>query len=218
MNTYQKFAANVFVAKCSEKHSKGEQIEVTTKSGKVNLCIVFNLVAEKGGFYYYSIVRADGYNLQQKAKIRSENYSKWADAAMKKSDEYAHAANERMDFLTLGEPIKVGHHSEKKHRALIARNHNRMNKSVELEQKAKEHLEKSKYWETRENDINLSMPESIDFYKHKLEKVSEYHEGLKSGKYERGHSFELQYALRDKKEAKKNYDLAVKLWGDEQSV
>ena len=31
MNTYQKYCPNVFVAKCDEKHDKGEIITVTTK-------------------------------------------------------------------------------------------------------------------------------------------------------------------------------------------
>lgn len=34
MNTYYKFAPNVFLAKCDEKHEKGEEILVTTKHGK----------------------------------------------------------------------------------------------------------------------------------------------------------------------------------------
>ena len=34
MNTYYKFAPNVILAKCDEKHEKGETIEVTTKYGK----------------------------------------------------------------------------------------------------------------------------------------------------------------------------------------
>lgn len=42
MNTYSKYVPNVFLAKCSEKHEKGEVIEVTTKYGKENECIVFN--------------------------------------------------------------------------------------------------------------------------------------------------------------------------------
>lgn len=47
MNTYYKFAPNVFLAKCDEKHERGEEILVTTKYGKENACIVFNLIAEK---------------------------------------------------------------------------------------------------------------------------------------------------------------------------
>ena len=70
MNTYYKFAPNVFLAKCDDKHEKGEVIEVTTKYGKENESIVFNLIFERDGFYYYSIVRADGFNVQEWAKRR----------------------------------------------------------------------------------------------------------------------------------------------------
>ena len=68
MNTYAKYTANVFVAKCTEKHEKGETIILETKYGKEHECIVFNLVASKEDFYYYSIVRADGFNVQEFAK------------------------------------------------------------------------------------------------------------------------------------------------------
>lgn len=57
------------------------------------------------------------------------------------------------------------------------------------------------------------MPESIEYYEHKLEVATEYHQGLKSGKYERSHSYSLTYAKKDVNEAQKNYDLAKKLWG-----
>lgn len=70
MNTYYKFAPNVFLAKCDEKHEKGEEITVTTKYGKENESIVFNLIFERDGFYYYSIVRADGFNVQEWANMK----------------------------------------------------------------------------------------------------------------------------------------------------
>ena len=47
-----------------------------------------------------------------------------------------------------------------------------------------------------------------------VEQAKEYHEGLKSGKYRREHTYAMAYANKAVKEAKKNYDLAVKLWGD----
>ena len=141
MNTYHKFCPNVFLAKCDEKHEKGEVIEVTTKYGKENESIVFNLIFEKDGFYYYSIVRADGFNVHERV---------------------------------------------------------------------------AKYWEKRAETINLSMPESIDFYEHKLEQAKEFHEGVKSGKYPREHAYTLTYAKKAVNEAQKNYELALKLWGDEE--
>lgn len=215
MNTYAKYTANVFVAKCENKHQKGETITMTTKYGKEHECVVFNLVhTDKDGFFYYSIVRADGFNFQEFAKKKAERYQQWANAREKKSEEYYQASQEGKDFLSLAEPIKIGHHSEKGHRALIERNWNRMGKSVENSKVAEQHESKADYWEKRAKDINLSMPESIEFYEYKLEEAKEYHEGLKSGKYERRHSYSLTYAKKAVNEAQKNFETAKKLWSD----
>jgi hypothetical protein len=213
MNTYAKYTANVFVAKCPERHEKGETIILETKYGKEHECIVFNLVGrDRDGNFFYSIVRADGFNIQEFAKKKSERHQNWAIGAENKSTEYWKASQEGRDFLSLGEPIKVGHHSEKRHRALIERNFNRMGKCVEESKKAEQHESKSEYWTKRANDINLSMPESVEFYEYKVEETKERHEGLKSGKYERSHSFSLTYAKKAVNEAEKNLILAKKLW------
>lgn len=211
-NTYAKYCPNVWVAKCTEKHEKGETILVTTQYGKENEVIVFNLVAERDGFFYYSIVRADGYNTQERAKAKVERYNNWAASAEKRSNQYYEASQEGKDFLSLGEPIKVGHHSEKRHRALIDRNWNRMGKSVMESEKAEQHESKAEYWERKAKDINLSMPESVEYFEYKIEKAREYHEGVKSGKYPRQHSFTLTYAKKDLNEATKNLETAKKLW------
>lgn len=214
MNTYAKYTANVFVAKCTEKHEKGETIILETKYGKEHECIVFNLVASKEDFYYYSIVRADGFNVQEFAKKKAERFQNWSNSAEKKSTEYWKASQEGKDFLSLAEPIKIGHHSEKRHRALIERNFNRMGKCVEESRKAEAHESKAEYWEKRANDINLSMPESIEFYEYKVEETKERHEGLKSGKYERTHSYSLTYAKKSLNEAEKNLKTAITLWAE----
>lgn len=214
MNTYYKYAPNVFLAKCDEKHEKGEEIAVTTKYGKENECIVFNLVFERDGFYYYSIVRADGLNVQEWAKRRAERRREWAVSARCKSHEYYEKSNKDRDFLSLGEPIKVGHHSERRHRKAIEDAWNNMGKSVEFSDKASEHERLARYWDAKANTINLSMPESLDFYERSLENAKEYHEGLKSGKYPREHSYSLTYAKKEVNELQKKYELAVKLWGE----
>ena len=214
MNTYHKFVPNVFLAKCDEKHEKGEEIAVTTKYGKENDCIVFNLIFERDGFYYYSIVRSDGFNVQEWAKRKAERRREWAASAGRKSDEYYKRSNKDADFLSLGEPIKVGHHSEHRHRKMIDDAWNNMGKSVEYSNKSAEHERLAAYWDAKANTINLSMPESIDFYEHKLERAKEYHEGLKSGKYPRTHSYSLTYAKKEVNELQKKYELAKKLWGE----
>ena len=212
MNTYYKFCPNVFLAKCDAKHEKGETILVTTKYGKENESIVFNLIFERDGFYYYSIVRADGFNVQEWAKRKAERRLDWAATAERKSEEYFKASNKDSDFLSLGEPIKIGHHSERRHRKAIEDAWHNMGKSVEFDEKAREHERIAQYWTNKADTINLSMPESVDYYEHKLAAAREYHEGLKSGKYPREHSYSLTYAKKAVNEAQKNFDLAKKLW------
>jgi hypothetical protein len=215
MNTYAKYTANVFVAKCPEQHEKGETITIETKYGKEHECIVFNLVhKDKEGNFYYSIVRADGFNYQEYCKAKAERYQAWANARERKSNEYYEASQEGKDFLVLAEPIKIGHHSEKRHRALIDRNWERMRKSVDNQKVAEEHESKADYWTRRANEINLSMPESIEFYEYKFEEAKMYHEGLKNGNIKHSHSYSLTYAKKDVNKFEDLLKDAKKLWGE----
>ncbi len=211
-NTYYKFAPNVFLARCTEKHEKGEVIPVETKYGKENDSIVFNLIFERNGFYYYSIVRADGFNVQEHAKRRAERLQNAAMNADKRSSEYYTASNKDRDFLSLGEPIKVGHHSERRHRKIIEQAQNNMAKCIDQSNLSDEYSRRAEYWEARENLINESMPESVEFFEYKLEKAKAKHEGLKNGTIPRDHSFSLTYAKKAVNEIQKKLDLCRKLW------
>lgn len=214
MNTYSKYCPNVLVAKCSEKHEKGETIILTTKYGKENECIVWNLIYERDGFFYYSITRADGFNSQERAKAKAERYEEWADKARQRSDEAFERSNNAVAGIPFGQPILVGHHSEGMHRAAIKKSWAAMDKSVEEMHKAEAHESKAEYWERMADKIDLSMPESIEFYEHKLEMAKEYHEGLKSGKYPKQHSYSVTYANKAVREAESNLAIARKLWGE----
>ncbi|MBQ8969183.1 MAG: DUF3560 domain-containing protein [Bacteroidaceae bacterium] len=214
MNTYAKYCPNVFVAKCTDRHERGETILVTTKYGKENEHIVYNLVLERDGFYYYSIVRADGYNCQERAKRKAERYEQAAINAQKRSNEYFRKSEKDSDFLSLGEPIKVGHHSERRHRKMIEDAWRNTGKMVAEMNKAEEYRDRAAGWERHAEDINLSMPESIEYYAERLAKAKAYHQAMKDGKIERSHSYSLTYAKKAVNEAQKNYDTAVKLWGE----
>lgn len=213
MNTYLKFAPNVFVAKCENQCNKGEIIELTTKYGQTHDCIVFNLVGRSNdGSFLYSIVRADGYNVQERAKAKAERYRNWSESAENKSDALWKASEEGRDFLSMGEPIKVGHHSEKRHRALIDRNHNRMDRAMDQKNKSEYHESRAEYWEKKTNDINLSMPESVEFWEYKFEEAKEKHLFYKENPKKREHSFSLTYAKKALNEAEKNLNIAKLLW------
>jgi len=212
MNTYKRYCPNVFVAKCEEEYQKGDTIIVETKYGKENEHTVHNLVGKKDGFFFYSKTRVDGFNSQERAKKKYDKLESWANSADKKSNEAYEASNEGKDFLSLAEPIKIGHHSEKRHRALIERNHNRMRKSISYSDKAEHYRERAEYWEKLKDKIDLSMPESIEFFKHQLEEAIEYHKGLKDGSIKRDHSYSLTYANKKVKDLKNKYEAAIKLW------
>ena len=214
MNTYRKYCPNVFVAECEEKHEKGEVITLTTKYGKENEHIVHNLVSERNGKFYYSITRADGFNSQERARGKIEKLEGYASNAESRGDNFVNASREGREFLSLGEPIKVGHHSEKRHRALIERNNNRMGKAVQEYDKANEYRDRMEYWEEKAGKIDLSMPESIEYFKHELEKAVARHEGLKAGTIEREHAYSLTYAKKERNELEKKYNQALILWGD----
>jgi len=211
-NTYKKYCPNVFVAQCPEKHEKGDLIILKTKYGKENECEVHNLVAEKNGFYYYSITRTDGFNSQERAKRRAERLNGWADSADKRSAEWMEKSQEGKDFLSLAEPIKVGHHSEKRHRALIDRNWNRMGNAVKEQDKAEAYKDRMEYWESMAKKIDLSMPESLEFFQIQLKEAIEYHKGLKDGSIKREHSYSLTYAKKRVNELKKKCKTAEILW------
>ena len=212
MNTYAKYCPNVYCAKCDQQYQKGETITVTTQYGKEHECIVFNLLLERNGVYYYSVVRADGFNVQEWAKRRAERLNGYATNAAAKSEYYWKASNKNRDFLSLAEPIKIGHHSERKHRRIIEQADNNMGKSVQFAEKAKEYTDRIKYWESKANTINLSMPESIEYYEFKLEQAKAKHEGLKNGSIPREHSYSLTYAKKEVNEMTKNLETAKKLW------
>lgn len=211
MNKFKKFCPNVWIAECDEEYEKGEIIELETKYGKTVECEVYNLVAQKDDKFYYSIVRLEE---QTYAQRKAERYSNAAQNHAAKSAERYNASQEGREFLSLGEPIKVGHHSEKRHRALIERNWNRMEKSMEYAEKAKEAECKAEYWDNKANEITLAMPESLEYFKEQLAKMSAYHRGLKDGTIERSHAYSLTYAKKDMNELTKKVEIAELLWGN----
>jgi hypothetical protein len=214
MNIYSKYCPNVWVAKCDGKHVKGEIICVETKYGKINECIVWNLVREKDGFYYYSITRADGFNSQERAKAKADLWRTRSESHDAKATAAFEASNNAVKDTPFGQPIIVGHYSERRHRRAIETSQRNMDKMCREMETAKEQGWKADYWDKMADKIDLSMPESIEYFAHKLKQAKEYHEGVKSGKYPREHAYTLTYAKKNVNEMQEKYDTAIKLWGE----
>ena len=218
-NTYFKFCPNVFGVKCYEKHEKGEVVIVTTKYGKEIENEIHNFLGtDKDGLNMYSVTRIDGFNSQERAKAKANKLDGYAENAEKRSLKYYEASQEGKDFLVLGEPIKIGHHSERRHRKLIERNWQRMGKSVAESDKAKEYERRAEYWKEKANKIDLSMPDSLEFFEEELRKAKEYHQQLKDFPSLRSHSMSLQYANKKVKELEDKVYTAIILWGEADEV
>lgn len=214
MNKFKKYCPNVWVAECEEKYDKGDIIEIETKYGKSVECEVYNFLGYTGtkdnAKYCYSIVRLEDKSYTER---KAEKYLNASINTQSKQNEYFEKAQEGREFLVLGEPIKVGHHSEKRHRALIERNINRIENGIALNEKIEEQQRKAKYWSDKSKEITLAIPESLEFFKSELKKAKEYHKGLKDGSIEREHSYSLTYAKKAVNELIKKVEIAEKLWG-----
>lgn len=218
-NTFKKYCPNVFVAQCTEQHAKGEIITLSTKYGKEVENEVHNFLGKtKDGFFLYSITRVDGFNSQARAANKADKLEGYAANAEKRSTAYYEASQEGRDFLALGEPIKIGHHSERRHRKLIERNWERMGKSVAESEKAKEYERRAEYWKDKASKIDLSMPDSLEYFEEELRKAKEYHQKLKDFPELRSHSMSLQYANKHVKELEEKVYTAVLLWGEPEEV
>ena len=218
MNTYTKYCPNVFVAACDERHDRGDIIEMTTSRGKTHDCEVWNFLGQKSdGKYLYSITRTDGTNHQTRAAARAQKYDEWAAAAQQRSNDAFQRSENAVAGIPFGQPILVGHHSESAHRNAIKRSDSAMRKCVEESDKARSHESKSEYWERKAEVIDLSMPESVEYFEAELAKAEEYHAGVKSGKYPRQHAYTLTYAKKAVNELRDKVATARKLWGDPDS-
>lgn len=218
-NTFMKYCPNVFVAKCENKHDKGEIVELETKYGKAVPVEIYNYLGKtKDGFFAHSFVRVDGLNSQARAENKANKLQGYAENAEKRALNYYEASQEGREFLSLGEPIKIGHHSERRHRRLIERNWERMGKSVAESEKAEDYKRRAEYWAEKANKIDLSMPESLSFFEFELEKAIKHHQFLKDNPSQRPHSMSLQYSNKAVKELQEKVKTAVKLWGDDEDL
>ena len=160
MNKFKKYCPNVWVAECETEYNKGEIIELTTKYGKCVECEVYNLVSTVNNKFYYSIVRVEDISYEER---KAEKYNNSAKRHDRKSDEWYQKSKEGEDFLSLAEPIKIGHHSERRHRALTDRNRDRLGNSVKESEIAAKMKAKAARWEDPAQEINLSRSRSFRF-------------------------------------------------------
>lgn len=91
----------------------------------------------------------------ERAEDRAERLAGYASNAAARSDAAYQAAHRIADGIPMGQPILVGHHSERRHRRDIERMHNGMRRSIAEERKAEHYAERAetaeRYQERRES-------------------------------------------------------------------
>lgn len=116
---------------------------------------------------------------EEKRQARIERYKKRAERAKQRSNEYFEVAHKMAEIIPFGQPVLVGHHSERRDRNFRGRIHNKFTKSYEESNKAKYWEERAKAAESNKA-ISSDDPEAIIKLKTKIEKAEKLQEIMKS--------------------------------------
>lgn len=210
-NTYKKYTAGVYCMQSDNAdYQHNDSAIITTKRGKEISVIVWKKLFSKGDFTYYSVIREDGYN--RAAHLRKKADKRLDQAARQKrlSDECYVKSNKDRDFLVLGEPIKIGHHSEKRHRKAYEDANKYMGKSVFASDRAKELKSKAETLAyNAESQINLDTPESLELLKERVTYLENQREEIKSRPHQ---SYQLSNLGANIRRYKERLETAKKLW------
>ena len=107
---------------------------------------------------------------EEKQLARIERYQELAQKAKQQSQSAYDNSNRLSKMIPFGQPILVGHHSEKMHRRHIEKIHNAMNKSVELQKKA-EYYGRKVEGILNNNVVSSDDPEAVTKLKEKLDSL-----------------------------------------------
>lgn len=115
---------------------------------------------------------------EERQNNRLSRYEELADKANSKSTAYFQRSSEMADCIPFGQPILVGHHSEKRDRNFRAKIHSTMGKSVE-------EMKKAEYYENKaasvgKGGISSDDPNATDKLQSKLEALQQAQERMKA--------------------------------------
>lgn len=125
-------------------------------------------ILDEAGFEYRGTVgeRMDFATQQEqkaeRAEYRAERYEARADAAKAESMASYRRSHEMMDAIPLGQPILIGHHSEKRDRNYRDRAWNLMGASVAADKKAKHYTNRADAANRAANQLELKNPRYLN--------------------------------------------------------
>lgn len=116
---------------------------------------------------------------EERKRNRIERYKELSKKAKERSEMYSNSNANRILEMTSGQPILIGHHSERKHRKLIERAHNDIKKSIEMDNKSNFYSNRA---ENAENSkvIYADDPKVIEKLEEKLERLENERNSIKN--------------------------------------
>lgn len=116
---------------------------------------------------------------EDRKEQRIGRYNNRAAKAGVESERLLEKARKLGEMIPMGQPILVGHHSEKRHRADLKRIETGARKSIEADEKAEYYQNKA---ETAANNESISgdNPEASSLYEEKLKKLEALQERMKA--------------------------------------
>lgn len=115
---------------------------------------------------------------EAKQQARRERYEARAQDARQESAARYNRAHEIADGIPFGQPILVGHHSERGHRADLKRIDNNMRASIEADEKAAHYERKAAG--VGHGGISSDDPEALQKLRSKLKSMEENHAAMKA--------------------------------------
>lgn len=115
-------------------------------------------------------------NYETKQAAKKAYYAEKAKELQAEADQLYQYDRKQMDLIPLGQPILIGHHSERGHRAALKRSHNRLNKMCELQNKAEYYQRKAS---SMNHAISSDDEDAITKLKTKLAKLEARQERMK---------------------------------------
>lgn len=117
-------------------------------------------------------------NRKERQEARAERYRQYAENAEKRSNAAFNASSAAVENIPLGQPILVGHHSEKAHRRALDRSNSAMMRCVHESEKAAYYRRKAEAVENNDN-IYLGDEDAIERLKVKIANLVALQEQMK---------------------------------------
>lgn len=115
---------------------------------------------------------------KERQEARAERYREYAENAAKRATAAFNASNDAVANIPLGQPILVGHHSEKAHRRALERSNDAMMRSVHESEKAAYYARKAEAVENNDN-IYIGDDDAIVRLEEKIAKLTTLQEQMK---------------------------------------